>query len=456
MVGVTGNEKRAAEIHMFEYRGKRLVYDVNSGSLHEVDEPAWEFIHLLHAGLPAERITAMLSQRYPHSNVVEVQREIETLREEKLLFSSPPAAVEQGPSGGRLKSLCLFISRSCNLQCRYCFARSPGKENNGHMSRDVALKAVDLLLEQEGGRYCEIDFFGGEPLLNFPLVQEIVGYARTAGRRRGKEFTFTLTTNALLLGEEVAAFLNKENLNVILSLDGRPAVHDRMRRTVLDTGSYDRVLPLIRNFLAGRGYNNYYIRGTYTAYNLDFCRDVEHLLEEGFHSLSLEPVVAAGEADYALHRNDLRPLEQEYDRLVELFLQRREAGRPFHFYHFGVDLEKGPCLYKRLSGCGAGREYLAVAADGSLYPCHQFVGTEAFCLGRLGDGPFELDLQRGDQVARSAAQREACPSCWARYLCGRGCAAVSHFLAGDLCRNDALYCALQQIRLERALYLQAV
>ena len=448
-----------ADLHMFQYRGKRLVYDVNSGSLHEVDELAWELISRLCSASTLEQLGEELAGRYSQGEIKKAQSEINMLQKEGLLNSSPPPGVAHRFEGGRLKALCLFISNNCNLQCSYCFAHPPGEagnDKNGHMSREVAIRAVDLLLEQEGGHYCEIDFFGGEPLLNFPLIREIVAYAKASGLRKGKEFTFTLTTNAMLLGEEVAAFLNEENMSVILSLDGRPAVHDRMRRTTSDGDSYARVLPRIRKFLSERGYNNYYIRGTYTAHNLDFCQDVEHMLSEGFDSLSMEPVVATGEAPYALQREHIPRLVEEYDRLVELFLERRAAGRPFHFYHFDMDLEKGPCVYKRLSGCGAGGEYLAVAADGTLYPCHQFVGTEAFNLGKLGDGPLELDQAGGERVAHSAAQRDECNSCWARYLCGGGCAASSYFLTGDLYHNDTIYCALQRMRLERALYLQAV
>ena len=452
---VTGNTNDTADLHMFKYRDKQLVYDVNSGSLHEVDKLAWELISLQRDGLTPANSMEQLAGRYASAVVARAQKEIETLVAEKLLFSPSPVLSCFEP-GGMVKSLCLFISQSCNLQCRYCFARPAVADNNVHMSREVAFKAVDLLLEHERGRYCEIDFFGGEPLLNFPLIREIVAYARAAGRSGGKEFTFTLTTNALLLDDEISLFLNNENISVILSLDGRPAVHDRMRRTAVNTGSYEQVLFRIRKFLAERNYQNYYIRGTYTVHNLDFCRDIEHLLEHGFRSLSLEPVVATGDADYALRRDDLIRLEQEYDRLVELFLQRRAEGRPFHFYQFAIDLEKGPCLYKRLSGCGAGVEYLAVAADGSLYPCHQLVGDDNFLLGRLGDGPLKSDLHRREQVARFAEEREACSGCWARYLCGKGCAAASYYLAGDLQRNSELYCALQLIRLERALYLQAV
>jgi len=451
---VTRNKKGTADLHMFKYRDKQLVYDVNSGSLHEVDRPAWELIGLQRDGMTPVNSMEQLAGCYAPAVVAQAQEEIEALVAEKILFSPAPILPDCG-SGRQLKALCLFISQSCNLQCRYCFAHPAVEDKNVYMSRDVAFKAVNLLLEQERGRYCEIDFFGGEPLLNFPLIRDVVAYARAAGCRRGKEFTFTLTTNALLLDDEISLFLNDENISVILSLDGRPAVHDRMRRTADETGSYKQALPRIKEFLHKRNYQNYYIRGTYTVHNLDFCRDIEHLLELGFHSLSLEPVVAAEDADYALRGMDLSRLEQEYDRLVDLFLQRRAEGRPFHFYHFAIDLENGPCLYKRLSGCGAGREYLAVAADGSLYPCHQFVGDDVFLLGRLGDGPLKLDLRRGEQVAHSAEEREECSGCWTRYLCGKGCAAASYFMAGDLQRNSNLYCALQRIRLERALYLQA-
>ncbi len=443
-------------IHTFEYRGKKLVFDINSCSLHEVDTIAWEYINLIQAGMKEEHILLELGLRYPYDDVARVQKEIESLKAEKVLFSCSPETPEQGSCGPRLKSLCLFVTQNCNLQCRYCFVRHFNKNNNGFMNREIAFKAVDLLLEQREGKYCEIDFFGGEPLLNFPLVRDVVAYAREAGYRRGKEFTFTLTTNALSLTEEVATFLNKENINVILSLDGRPAVNNRLRLTADGDGSYEHVLPRIHNFLAGRGYTNYYIRGTYTVYNLDFSKDVEHLLGEGFDYLSLEPVVAPRSAEYALHPENLDLLEQEYDRLVDLFLERRAQGRPFNFFHFNLDLEKGPCLYKRLSGCGAGGEYLAVAADGSLYPCHQFVDVQEFCLGHLGEPAPLVNFQEGEKVAVSADQREACLSCWARYLCGRGCAAVSYFLAGDLKHVDIFYCALQRIRLERALYLQAV
>lgn len=446
------------DLHMFHYKDKRLVYDVNSGSLHEVDELAWELIRRMCNGGTFNQSDVFPSQRYSPREIEQAKSEIDMLKDGQMLFSSPPPGLEQGPGGGRLKALCLFMSRNCNLQCSYCFARpsGEGKDNNGNMNRDVAFRAVDLLLEQEGGHFCEIDFFGGEPLLNFPLIREVVDYAQNGGLHRNKEFTFTLTTNALLLGEEVAAFLNKENISVILSLDGRPAVHDRMRRTVCGGKSYARVVPHMHKFLHERGYKNYFIRGTYTAHNLDFCKDVEHLLAEGFDSLSLEPVVAKAGLPYALQEGHISRLEEEYDRLVELYLERRNAGLPFHFYHFDMDLEKGPCVYKRLSGCGAGRDYLAVASDGTLYPCHQFVGTDVFCLGKLGNGFLELNNEVGEQVACSAAQRDECSHCWARYLCGGGCAAASYFLQGDLYRNDTLYCTLQRIRLERALYLQAV
>lgn len=452
-------EQWTAALHMFQYGGKRLVYDVNSGSLHEVDELAWELIKLINSGKLEERSGELMSRLpYPGPDVKEALAEIKTLEDRQLLFSPSPKGLENMHEEARLKALCLFISANCNLQCRYCFAKPSGdnNRNNGQMSRETAFGAVDLLLEQDGGRFCEIDFFGGEPLLNFPLIREIVGYATEKGLHRGKEFTFTLTTNGMLLGEDEIRFLNETGMSVILSLDGRPEIHDRMRRTVKDKGSYDLVLPRMHKLLQDRGYNNYYVRGTYTSFNLDFCRDVEHLLEAGFDSLSLEPVVAAARLPYGLGQEDIPRLEQEYDRLVELFLQRRREGRPFHFYHFDMDLEKGPCIYKRLGGCGAGGEYLAVAADGSLYPCHHFVGTEAFRLGKLGNGTLELDRQKGSKVASSAAGREECSHCWARYLCGGGCAAASYFLAGDLGRNDPLYCALQRMRMERALYLQAV
>lgn len=443
------------DIHMFKYKDLQLVYDVNSGSLHAVDNLGWETVDLMAEGCAREKVSSLLRGRYPSDEVEAVLQQVDKLWQERLLFAPEPPVKHDKLFPFGIKALCLFISHSCNLGCRYCFTRRDTGKRPPHMTWEVGKKAVDFLLEQEGGRYREIDFFGGEPLLNFSLISEIVSYARDNARQRGLEFSFTLTTNATLLDREKIDFLNRENINVILSLDGRPSVQNLMRSFKDGRSSYDRTVQNITQFLHSRDQKNYYIRGTYTRHNLDFCRDIEHFLALGLDSLSLEPVVSQG-ASYTIQAVDLPLLEQEYDRLVDLYLEQKEKGRPFHFYHFALDLEKGPCLYKRLSGCGAGADYLAVAADGALYPCHQFVGMEDFHMGNITCDPLALQLEVGEKMAAAAWQREACSNCWARYLCGRGCAATAYFLEGALHKTNALSCALQKIRLERALYLQAI
>jgi uncharacterized protein len=417
---------------MFKYRGLQLVYDVNSGSLHQADDLAWDAIGLLRDGNDREQVARVLSHRYPPGEVEEALAQLDALHKEGLLFAPEPQLPDEKPAFWGVKALCLFISHSCNLRCRYCFTRRDSSQKTlSHMTPEVGKKAVDFLLQSDGGRFREIDFFGGEPLLNFPLVREIVGYARERASLQGKEFSFTLTTNATLLDEQAIDFLNREDINVILSLDGRPAVHDLMRSFKNGRGSYKATVTNITRLLQARGNNNYYIRGTYTRKNLDFTNDIRHILELGFSSLSLEPVVSSDDS-LGLREADLPVLEREYDLLVDLYLEYREKKRPFQFYHFLLDLEKGPCLYKRLSGCGAGVDYLAVAADGSLYPCHQFVGMEEFYLGNITAEPFVFNRGAGQKLAAASREREACLQCWARYLCGGGCAASSYFSAADL------------------------
>ncbi|MGI5875722.1 MAG: thioether cross-link-forming SCIFF peptide maturase [Dethiobacteria bacterium] len=439
---------------MFKYRGLQLVYDVNSGSLHQVDRLGWQVIELLLKGKKKEEISILLSPQFSSEEIATVLKEVGALQEEKLLFAPMPLLKEKKQRPYHVKALCLYISHNCNLQCRYCFTRDSRAGKVSNMTWEVAKKAIDLLLHEEG-RFRDVDFFGGEPLLNFQLIKDIVAYARERSPVMGKEFNFTLTTNAVLLDDAIIDYLNRENICVILSLDGRPEVHDRMRLKKNGKGSYQDVIKNIRRFLQSRGQENYYVRGTYTAHNRDFSNDIRHFLQEGFYSFSLEPVVAAGD-NFALQESDLPLLEEQYDQLVDIYLEYKEKGIPFYFYHFGLDLEKGPCLYKRLNGCGAGSGYLAVAADGGLYPCHQFVNNRDFYMGNLLQEPFSLQQGAGDKVAASAGEREGCSSCWARYLCGQGCAASSYFMAGDLRKTYDIGCALQKMRLERALYLQAI
>ena len=488
------------DVHLFDYKDTKLVYDVNSGSLLRTDDLGWELLHLLINSIgEQEQVRGEKQEQQEHEAVISslerkgyLREEIraalaqfEDLRMRKLLFSEAPdlSGHDSSASGGqrRVKSLCLFVTQGCNLHCRYCFARKEADKGDGGakqgggshqpMTFEIAKKAVDFLLSAEGPRFREIDFFGGEPLLYFPLIKETVDYAKARSAVLGREASFTVTTNALLLHdhvysdqnarddvrENVVDFLNRENINVIISIDGRPQIHDLMRPRVGGGGSYETTLHNAKNFLEKRDFKNYYIRGTYTRENLDFCEDIRHLLNLGFASLSMEPVVAMQKESYALQEEDLPRLAEEYDRLVDLYLEQKQKGEPFVFYHFDMDLEKGPCLYKRISGCGAGTEYLAVSPEGDLYPCHHFVGEKGFCMGNLSGDLASLDQKGiGAEVSGSSKERSECGSCWARYLCGGGCSASSFFVAGDLKKNYQLGCALQKMRLERALYLQAV
>ncbi len=447
--------EQSKDIHLFKYKNMKLVYDVNSGSLHQVDDLGWELITLLLKGLEKQEIVSRLKNSYTPQDIESALLQVAELQKNKLLFSPQHTLRDNVFSSRGVKSLCLFVTHGCNLSCRYCFARKEGNFRPLHMASDVAQKAVDFLLGVDGPRFREIDFFGGEPLLQFPLIKETVEYAKDRALSLGREVTFTVTTNALLLDDKVADFLARENINVIISIDGRPQVHDLMRIRPNGKGSYETTVHNAKNFLIKRKFDNYYIRGTYTRENLDFCQDLQHFLDLGFTSLSLEPVATDAKETYALQEEDLPRIEEEYDRVVDLYLERKLSGRPFVFYHFEMDLEKGPCLYKRLSGCGAGTEYLAVSPGGDLFPCHHFVGEKDFLMGNLLEEPFKLHNDVGETVSRAARERTECNLCWARYLCGGGCSANSFFMTGSLKKNNRMACILQKMRLERALFIQA-
>jgi uncharacterized protein len=354
-----------------------------------------------------------------------------------------------------LKALCLLVAHDCNLRCSYCFAGtgSFGRDRS-LMSVEVGREAIDFLLAASGQHgFCEVDFFGGEPLLNFAVVRQLVAYGKEEAAKLGKNLRFTLTTNGLLLNDEVKQFLNREGLQVVLSLDGRPEVHDKHRAFPCGQGSYWETMEKIRDFVASRSGRDYYIRGTFTASNPDFSRDVLHLAGLGFDQISLEPVVAGPEEAYALDRVDLATLEQQYEVLAEACLEKKRQGQMLNFFHFNLDLMKGPCLPRRLAGCGAGSQYLAVTPDGSLYPCHQFVGQEQFWLGDLKRGITKknlCDIFQGLNVYT----RPHCRSCWARFYCSGGCHANNFNHGGALEEVYLLGCRLQKKRLECAIYLQ--
>jgi len=443
-------------IHAFAFDNTFMVLDVNSGALHVVDEPAYELIKALDAGARAGA-AARLAPIYGAEAVAEVLAEVDALTERGLLFAPDPLpSGYTPPAGGVVKALCLHLAHDCNLRCRYCFA---GQGDFGGrrelMSPQVGRAALDFLMAASGDRrHVEVDFFGGEPLLNRPVLEELVAYGRRLAEGAGKVIKFTLTTNALLLDGEMQRFIAANDLAVVLSIDGRPQVHDLMRPTVGGGGSYRPVMERCAEFVSLPLAKEYYVRGTFTRHNLDFAADVRHLAEAGFDHLSVEPVVAGAGTDYALREEDLPALMAEYDELTRYLLQRRRQGRPVEFFHFNIDLTDGPCLAKRLTGCSAGTEYLAVAPAGELYPCHQFVGRPGFQMGTVFAG-LEKDTVNMFSHAH-IYNKKACLQCWARFNCSGGCHANALSFNGDLLEPYRLGCALARKRLECALYLQAV
>lgn len=445
-------------IHCFTVHGARLVLDAHSQSLHEVDGLAWEILTGEFSGRP--ETVRVLQERYPAAEIEGALGEIEILRRQGLLFAPDPHPDYQPPPP-EVKALCLYVSHHCNLACRYCFARA-GRPDTVRklMPSGVARRAVDLLISESGARrHVEIDFFGGEPLLNFPVVRDTIRYARERGEAAGKRVGFTVTTNGLLLTPEVRRFLLKNKVNVVLSLDGRPEAHDRWRRTPGGGGSHREVLPKIREYVreweacrGSRGY--YYVRGTFTRHNLDFAEDFRYLVEQGFHNVSLEPVVAPQDEEYALRERDLPRVRAEYERLATVYLEAFQADARVRFFHFEIDLDAGPCLPKRLSGCGAGHAYLAVDADGGLFPCHQFVGQSHFWLGDVFSGVARTDLVDAFRQTHVYTKKE-CSDCWAKFFCSGGCHAHAFLENGSIRHPSWLGCATMRHRLECALYVQA-
>jgi uncharacterized protein len=439
-------------VHLFEISGRKLVFDPVSGGLHAVDDLAWEIIGALAGG-------RALPQGSVSEAVAAVLAEIEELKANGSLFVPDRARELYVPPPFAPKSLCLMVAQECNLRCTYCFAGEGTYGGGGLMSAEVAFRAIDFLLERSGPvRAVEVDFFGGEPLLNWPVVTAVVDYATERARACHKEVSFTLTTNAVLLDTTKSRYLIEKGINVVLSLDGRKEVHDRFRCFPGGAGSYERVLANCRNFFQAWAEvprpSYCYIRGTYTRFNLDFTRDFRHLVEEGFTAISLEPVVASPAEPYALREEDVAPAVAEYERLAEDYLAFRRSGRPVRFFHFELDPAGGPCLTKRLTGCGAGFSYVAVDVDGRLYPCHQFVGDAAFCLGDLATGRVRQEVVEAFRNAH-VYNKLTCAACWARFFCGGGCHAAAHLVNGDIMKPYAIGCMLMRKRAECALYLLA-
>ena len=452
-------------IHQFKQGGLCVVVDVFSGAIHLVDDVAYDII-ALYETTEKEQIVNSLVEKYAHENlsreeIGECYDEITELKNDGKLFSpdtfAPISNKLKEKTSGVVKALCLHVAHTCNLNCAYCFA-SQGKYSGERavMSEEVGKRALDFLIENSGTRHnLEVDFFGGEPLMNFDVVKNLVAYAREREKETGKNFRFTLTTNGVLIDDDVIDFANREMSNVVLSLDGRKEIHDEFRVDYAGKGSFDKIVPKFQKLVEARGGKDYYMRGTFTHRNPDFVNDIRTMLDLGFDELSMEPVVCAPDDPAALNDSDLEMVMQQYEELASLMLERRRQGKPFTFYHYMIDLSGGPCIYKRVSGCGSGTEYMAVTPWGDLYPCHQFVGDEKFKLGDIYNGVTNTALQNEFKQCNVYAHPE-CNDCWAKLYCSGGCAANAYHATGKITGIYENGCKLFRKRMECAIFLEAM
>lgn len=450
-------------VHQYKNNGYNIVLDANSGSVHVVDDVAYDIIALYEDHTSQEIVTAILEKYADHSDVTEEEvlgtlKDIEQLKEDGRLFSEDTyenLAWDFKNRATVIKALCLHIAHDCNLACKYCFAgKGEYCGDKALMSFEVGKRALDFLIENSGTRRnLEVDFFGGEPLMNFDVVKQLVAYAREQEKIHNKNFRFTLTTNGVLLSDEVMEFANKEMYNVVLSLDGRKETNDRLRVSRNGKGSYDMIVPRFQKMAELRHQEGYYVRGTYTHYNTDFAEDILHIADLGFKQVAMEPVVADPKEDYALKEEDLPVLLNQYDILAKEMLRRSRRGDGFTFFHYMIDLTGGPCIYKRISGCGVGTEYMAVTPWGDLYPCHQFVGNEKFKLGDVFNGIQNQELRDEFKLCNVYARKE-CHDCFAKMFCSGGCTANAYHSTGSLTGTYKLGCDLHRKRIECAIMLK--
>ncbi len=452
-------------IHQYKQGSLNIVLDVFSGSIHLVDDIAYDIIALYETASKEEIVSKILDtyegkEGVNEEEILDCLSQIEELKAEGRLFSpdnfSKMAGHLKEKTSNVVKALCLHIAHTCNLNCSYCFA-SQGKYHGERavMSFEVGKRALDFLIENSGDRTnLEVDFFGGEPLMNFDVVKQLVAYARSVEKAAGKNFRFTLTTNGVLIDDDVIDFANKEMSNVVLSLDGRKEIHDRFRVDYAGNGSWEKIVPKFQRLVDSRDGKNYYMRGTFTHANPDFLNDIKVMLDLGFNELSMEPVVCAENDPSALTEEDISVVLGQYEELAELMLERQRAGKPFTFYHYMIDLTGGPCIYKRISGCGSGTEYMAVTPWGDLYPCHQFVGDEKFRLGDIWEGVTNKEIQSEFKACNVYSHPE-CENCWAKLYCSGGCAANAYHATGSISGVYESGCRLFRKRMECAIYLEA-
>lgn len=451
-------------VHQYKLGGYNIVLDTCSGSVHSVDDVAYDMI-AMYGKEDDDRIIAAMKEKYADrsdvtdSDLKDCLSDIEALVNAGKLFSEDAyeqLAYDYKNNSNVIKALCLHIAHTCNLNCSYCFA-SQGKYHGDRalMTFEVGKQAFDFLIANSGTRKnLEVDFFGGEPLMNFEVVKQLVAYARSIEKEKGKNFRFTLTTNGVLLDDDVTDFLNREMNNVVLSLDGRKEVHDHFRRDYAGNGSYDRIVPNFQRFVEKRGGKGYYVRGTYTHENTDFTNDILHMADLGFRELSMEPVVCPPGDPYALTEDDLPVLMEQYEKLSLEMLRREKKGEGFTFYHYMLDLKNGPCIYKRITGCGSGTEYMAVTPWGELFPCHQFVGDPKYSLGNIWDGVTNKAVQDEFRHCNAYARKE-CKDCWARLYCSGGCAANAYHATGSVRGVYKEGCELFKKRMECAIMVAA-
>lgn len=447
-------------VHTFTALGQYLAADVNSGAVHVLDKLSYDLLSEAEGPLGEklpEELAKKLSQ-YDRSELEEAWQELRELQEQGLLFTDDDYVdVEKAmelPRQAVVKALCLHVSHDCNLRCRYCFASTGDFGTGCRMTMDVetAKRAIDWVIAKSGKRRnIEVDFFGGEPLMAMDTVKATVEYARSLEEKYDKQFRFTITTNGVLLNDENIEYINREMSNVVLSLDGRQEVNDHMRPTVNGKGSYEVIVPKFQKLVSGRGTKDYYVRGTFTRENLDFSEDVMHMASLGFRHVSVEPASGPLDDPFAIKEEDLPRVEEEYEKLAKELMGRKDIN----FFHFNVDLTQGPCVIKRLRGCGAGCEYVAITPDGDIYPCHQFVGKEEYRMGNVFRDGFDMEIS-GEFAKQNIYTRPACQKCWARFYCSGGCSASNLLVNGDITKSNEVACEMERKRLECAIALNAI
>ena len=443
-------------IHKYQHGDMMIVLDVNSGAVHIVDSVVYDVLDFYKENT-VENIPRILKDKYSAEQIMEAIKEIKQIEKEGMLFSEDayekhPSVINKTPV---IKALCLHIAHDCNIRCKYCFAsQGDFRGDRSLMSDEVGYKAIDFVIKNSGNRHnLEVDFFGGEPLMNFEVVKRIVEYGKEKGKEHNKRFRFTITTNGLLLEDEIISYINENMDNVVLSIDGRKKVNDNMRFTVNGNGTYDLIVPKYKKLIAERGNKNYFVRGTFTRENLNFSQDVLHLAELGFKNTSVEPVVSECYNEYALREEDLPVIFAEYDLLAQEYVNRYYNNK-FNFFHFQIDLSQGPCITKRISGCGAGSEYLAITPDGEIFPCHQFVGQKEFSMGNLLEDRFDQGIASSFQDA-NIYSKPKCKTCWAKFYCSGGCHANSYSFSGVITKPYELGCEMEKKRIECAIAIRA-